>query len=58
MWYHLEFSRKQCHLYLWRIYWYRFSFNIDVQGAELFLEEMKVSWDNSIGENLNKIEIQ
>jgi hypothetical protein len=33
-------------------------FNIDVQGAELFLEEMKVSWDLSDGETLNRIEIE
>ena len=37
---------------------YFVSFNIDVQGAELFLEEMKVSWAPNYSENLNKIEIQ
>ena len=34
------------------------SFDIDVQGADLRLEEMQVSWDDSIGETLNKIEIE
>ena len=34
------------------------SFNINVQGAELLLEEMQVLWDNSIDETLNKIEIK
>ena len=33
------------------------SFNIDVQGAELLLEEMRVSWDPS-SETLNEIEIK
>jgi len=33
------------------------TFNIDVQGAELILEEMQVSWDPSEGETLNEIEI-
>lgn len=36
------------------------SFNIYVQGADLILEEMRVSWDSLSGEtlNLNKIEIE
>lgn len=39
---------------------YHVSFDIDVQGAELILEEMKASWspDNPDTENLNKIEIK
>jgi len=35
---------------------YQVSFDIDVQGDELILEEMQVSW--SINETLNKIEIR
>ncbi|GAI36799.1 unnamed protein product, partial [marine sediment metagenome] len=34
------------------------SFNIDVQGADLSLEEMQVSWNPLAGETLNKIEIK
>ena len=34
------------------------SFDIDVQGANLFLEEMQVSWDSPEGDNLNKIEVK
>ncbi|GAJ10031.1 unnamed protein product, partial [marine sediment metagenome] len=34
------------------------SFDIDVQGAELLLEEMQVSWDPLAGETINKIEIK
>jgi len=34
------------------------SFNINVQGDELILEEMKVSWAPDYSENLNKTEIQ
>jgi hypothetical protein len=39
---------------------YQVSFDIDVQGAELILEEMKASWspDNPDTENLEKIEIR
>jgi len=33
-------------------------FNINVQGAKLLLKEMRVSWDPSSGETLNKIEIK
>jgi len=34
------------------------SFNIDVQGAELILEEMQVSWSDNLLETLNGIEIE
>lgn len=37
---------------------YFVSFDIDVQGAELFLKEMKVFWAPNYSENSNKIEIQ
>jgi hypothetical protein len=37
---------------------YEVSFDIIVQGADLFLEEMQVSWDSPSGETLNKIEIK
>jgi len=37
--------------------YYYVSFNIDVQGGELLLEEMLVSWDFLADETLNKIEI-
>lgn len=33
------------------------NFNIDVQGAELELEEMQVSWETNSDETLNRIEI-
>jgi len=34
------------------------SFDIDVQGANLILEEMQISWGNSSDETLDKIEIK
>ena len=34
------------------------NFDIDIQGAELILEEMQISWDSPSGETLNKIEIK
>jgi len=34
------------------------SFNVEVGGADLLLEEMQVSWDLSSDETLNKIEIK
>ena len=34
------------------------SFDIDVQGADLLLEEMQVSWDSLVNDTLNKIEIK
>ena len=37
---------------------YYVSFDIDIQGADLILEEMQVSWDPSGGETLNEIEIK
>jgi len=37
---------------------YYVSFDIDVQGAELILEEMQVSWLPENSETLNKIEIK
>jgi len=35
-----------------------FTFNISIQGADLSLEEMQISWDSSDGETLDKIEIK
>jgi hypothetical protein len=37
--------------------YYYVSFNIEIMGADLVLEEMQVSWDFPAGETLNKIEI-
>ena len=37
---------------------YFVSFDINIQGDELILEEIKVSWAPDYLENLNKIEIQ
>jgi len=37
---------------------YYVSFDIDIQGADLILEEMQVSWDSLGDETLNKIEIE
>ena len=34
------------------------SFDIEVQGADLLLEEMQISWDSLVSETLNKIEIK
>jgi hypothetical protein len=34
------------------------SFDIDVQGAEIILEEMQISWSDNLLETLNKIEIE